>query len=36
MFEENEMKRFREHNFMIAGFMVRGYSVKKRKEESDE
>jgi hypothetical protein len=35
MFEENEMKRFREHNFMIAEFMVRGYE-KKPKEEHDE
>jgi hypothetical protein len=36
MFEEDEMKRFREHNFMIARFMVRGFAGKKPKEEHDE
>lgn len=32
MFEENEMRRFQEHNFMVARFIVRGFARKKKDE----
>lgn len=34
MFGKSEIERFREHNFMIAGFMVRGFAGRKSKEEN--